>query len=255
MSTRHTPWPAGAPCWTDLMVTDIERTKAFYSKLLGWTYDETGPEYGGYANAQRDGEVVAGLSPAIPGRDLPHAWAVYLASDDVVATSSAVEAAGGHGLAPVMDVGPFGRMASFVDPNGAMFGVWEARTHIGWTRRDEPGAVAWTDIVTPDAATARTFYTTAFGLQFSDEIVMGAPYSMFGVAGLEGTVGGVMGNPDTPASAWNVCFAVGDVDASASTITGAGGSIVAAPYDFDYGRMLSATGPDGEPFQLIAMKA
>lgn len=38
MSTRTSPWPAGFPCWTDLMAPDVDAAKEFYGSVLGWTY-------------------------------------------------------------------------------------------------------------------------------------------------------------------------------------------------------------------------
>ena len=38
MSTHTDPWPAGTPCWVDLMASDLDRTQAFYRDVLGWTY-------------------------------------------------------------------------------------------------------------------------------------------------------------------------------------------------------------------------
>ena len=38
--TRRDASPVGAPCWVDLMTTDTERAREFYSGLLGWTAQE-----------------------------------------------------------------------------------------------------------------------------------------------------------------------------------------------------------------------
>lgn len=47
MPTRDTA-PAGAPCWVDLMSSDIERSRAFYSQVFGWTAEDPDPDFGGY---------------------------------------------------------------------------------------------------------------------------------------------------------------------------------------------------------------
>ena len=63
--------PAGAPCWVDLFTTEPEKTKPFYAALFGWTVDEAGADYGGYANFSKDGRPVAGLRRHFqPGRRL-----------------------------------------------------------------------------------------------------------------------------------------------------------------------------------------
>ena len=61
MSTRTDPWPPGTPCWVDLSVPDVAGAVAFYSAVVGWTFVDTGPEYGGYHIAQVDGRAAAGL--------------------------------------------------------------------------------------------------------------------------------------------------------------------------------------------------
>src|SRR5215211_1044356 len=73
--------PPGAPCWIDLMSSDVEKSKAFYGELFGWTADEPNAEFGGYTNLRKDGEQVAGLMAAQePGQ--PDGWSVYLAVED-----------------------------------------------------------------------------------------------------------------------------------------------------------------------------
>jgi len=45
MPTRETA-PIGAPCWVDLMTSDIERSLAFYCQLFGWTAGEPAEDTG-----------------------------------------------------------------------------------------------------------------------------------------------------------------------------------------------------------------
>ncbi|SKV45503.1 Putative glyoxalase/bleomycin resistance protein [Mycobacteroides abscessus subsp. massiliense] len=56
MPTREET-PLGAPAWIDLASSDVEKSKAFYSALFGWTLQDAGPEYGGYINAHKDGKA------------------------------------------------------------------------------------------------------------------------------------------------------------------------------------------------------
>jgi len=41
-----------------------------------------------------------------------------------------------------MDVGPMGRMGIFMDPTGAVFGIWQPGLHKGAGARDQIGAAA-----------------------------------------------------------------------------------------------------------------
>ena len=104
------------------MASDLDRTQAFY--VLGWTYTESQPEYGGYLNALVDGRTVAGLSPTMEGmEDAPHVWSVYLATDDIAADAAKAADAGAAALFEPMEVGPFGFMGMWNDPTGAAFGM------------------------------------------------------------------------------------------------------------------------------------
>ena len=51
----------GAPCWIELMTSDPDRTRAFYTALFGWTFDEPDPDFGGYTNANLPGGRSAGM--------------------------------------------------------------------------------------------------------------------------------------------------------------------------------------------------
>ena len=260
MSTHTNPWPAGTPCWVDLMASDLERTQAFYRDVLGWTYSESQPEYGGYCNALLDGsggdgDAVAGLSPTMEGMEgSPHVWSVYLATDDISAHAAKAADAGATQVYEPMQVGSYGSMGMWNDPTGATFGMWQAEEHTGFRRVDEPGTVAWCDLMTGDPDSARGFYASVFGYEYQDIGDDSMPYAMFSVPGGERPAGGIGGpDPSTDGTqqGWGVAFQVEDVDAAAERVRRAGGSITAEPSDFEYGRMAVATGPDGETFVVM----
>ena len=110
--TVHTgPRPTGTPTWADLMVPDLEAATTFYGAVLGWTFPpaEAGAMAGGftYLSAMRDGQVVAGIGAFdAPQEGQAPAWATYLATDDIEATTAAAVAAGASVLVPPDSVGP-----------------------------------------------------------------------------------------------------------------------------------------------------
>lgn len=255
MTTHTDPWPAGTPCWADLMAADLDRTQAFYREVLGWTFTEPLPEYGGYCNALADGRAAAGLSPTMEGMEAaPHVWSVYLATDDITADAATATAAGAEQLFEPMQVGPFGSMGMWTDPAGAAFGMWQADEHTGFELSGEPGAVAWCDLMTGDLGTARDFYARLFGYTYQDIGDEKMPYALFTVPGGQVPAGGIGGLDPRAGGAqpgWSVAFQVADVDAAARRVREAGGAVVEDPADFEYGRMLVASGPDGEVFVLM----
>ena len=61
--------PVGAPCWVDLMTSDVDAARAFYTRVFGWTAEEPNPEFGGYFSFLKDGVPVGGGAAAYtPGR-------------------------------------------------------------------------------------------------------------------------------------------------------------------------------------------
>ncbi|MGQ1798780.1 VOC family protein [Kocuria oceani] len=255
--TQHTePWPAGTPCWTDLVASDLVRTQEFYRQVLGWQYDDPRPEHGGYCNALVDGARVAGLSPADPDRaGAPPVWQVYLAADRIELGAQRVLDAGGTQLMGPTDIGPLGRMGVWRDPAGAVFGMWQSGEHIGFETVDVPGAVVWCDLTTPDHRTARDFYAAVFGYHYEETGGDGVSYATFTVPRGDRPAGGIGGTDpaaqDAP-SVWSVCFQVEGVDAAVDRVRAAGGSVVEEPFDFAYGRLAVVAGPDRESFALMA---
>ena len=79
MPTRESA-PVGAPCWIELFTSDVERGRAFYGELFGWTSDDPAEEFGGYFTFYKDGIRVAGGMHNDGQAGTPDAWSVYLAS-------------------------------------------------------------------------------------------------------------------------------------------------------------------------------
>ncbi|KNB50194.1 VOC family protein [Streptomyces caatingaensis] len=252
----------GTPCWADVMVPDVEAGKRFYGGLFGWAFREAGPEYGGYTEAFLDGRPVAALAPKPDGR-MPTAWCVYFASDDAAATAARIGEAGGQVVTGLFAVGPFGTMLLAADPGGAVFGVWQAGGHRGFgTRRGEPGAFAWTEVRTRDAAAVDAFYEEVFGLVAhapgSGEATAG--HALWTPAGRppgpEHAVGGrsVMGGefPEVMPAHFLVHFAVEDCAAAAEAAGRLGGRVRSGPAKTPYGRRSAVlTDSQGADFAVV----
>lgn len=73
--------------WNELMTTDVAKSKAFFSKLIGWTTSEM-PMPGGqgtYTLLHCGGKPVAGMMPMTGDawKGVPAHWMAYIAVDDV----------------------------------------------------------------------------------------------------------------------------------------------------------------------------
>jgi len=112
----------GAFGWFELMTTDPEWAKKFYSELFGWEYEEMPMENGApYTVVKVDGKAVAGIM-AQPDecKGMPPAWEIYVTVDDVDATVENVLSLGGKVLRPAFDIPEVGRFCVLQDPQGAV---------------------------------------------------------------------------------------------------------------------------------------
>ncbi|MBO6554166.1 MAG: VOC family protein [Roseitalea sp.] len=111
--------------WNELMSRDVEKAKAFYADVLGWSFEsmKMGPT-GTYWIAIQDGERVAGMyemaGDSFDG--MPEAWYPYIAVDDVDERVERAKAAGATVLGEPFDVPQLGRIAMVRQPGGALMG-------------------------------------------------------------------------------------------------------------------------------------
>lgn len=257
MATHAEKWPAGTPCWVEIMVGDLSRSQEFYGSVLGWEFEDSGAEYGRYNNALVGGRRVAGMSPPMEGDDeWPTVWTTYLATDGLDATAEAALAAGAEPLMEPMEIGTFARMGLWVEPGGAAFGAWEAREHTGYVAHNEHGAVSWVDLATAQLEVSKAFYGRVFGLTYDDMSTDGVNYATFTPPGGDWPAGGMGDQPSVDALGprWCVTFEVDDVDAARQRVLDAGGSAPDEPWEFEFGRLATVKGPDGEEFSLMTSK-
>lgn len=97
--------------YLELPVADAGRAKAFYTAAFGWTFTDFGPTYA----STLDGAGDVGLQADAPERTA--ALLPVFAVDDLEATLTAVEAAGGVVTRPTFAF-PGGRRFHFRDPDG-----------------------------------------------------------------------------------------------------------------------------------------
>lgn len=114
----------GAFSWSELLTTDPEGARAFYTALFGWGSKTMEMPRGTYTTFQVGDTSVAGMMriPASAAAMAP-AWGCYVTVDDVEATCRRALELGGKVLLPVTEVPPVGRMAVIQDPQGALLSV------------------------------------------------------------------------------------------------------------------------------------
>jgi hypothetical protein len=243
--------------WYELMTTDAEAAKGFYTDLVGWS---TTPFEGSpipYTMWMKGESAIGGLmdlpDEARQAGAPPH-WLGYVAVPDVDATATRAKELGGrvvHGPADIPDVG---RFAILADPQGAVLAAFRGAQEMAREESDpEPGDVSWHELATTDHEAALDYYSELFGWEKQEGMDMGEMgiYQMYGLPGkmLGGMYNKTAEMPGPPA--WLYYVATGNVDGAAKKIENKGGKILNGPMDVPGGgRIVMALDPQGAAFAL-----
>lgn len=249
--------PHGAPIWIDLSSSDVDRAQEFYGTVFGWTFEPSGPDYGGYVNAFKDGKPVAGLMFNDPQWNAPDAWTIYFHTDDIQSTAAAITPAGGSTCVEPMEVKEKGWMAMGADPSGAVFGLWQPTGHRGFEVLGEADTPVWHQLTTRDFAKAVDFYRALFGWQTrveSDTDEFRYTTAIFDRNDVLGVMDGSAFLPDGIPSHWTTFFGADDVDKTLQVLTDHGGAVLRPAEDTPYGRLAAAADPSGAVFNLSSLR-
>jgi len=255
------PNSPGLFCWVELGTTDASAAKSFYGDLFGWKPLDIpmGPS-GVYTILQLNGKDAGALyelSPEQRQQGIPSHWLSYIASSDAGATAVRIKELGGTIIREPTDAGENGRLVIAKDVTGAVFAVWQAKSHVGATAGTVNGTHCWTELVTTDAAGATDFYAKLFGYD-ANVMPMGTMnYTMLMKDGAP--AGGIFqmtkemqGVP----SHWMVYFRVNDADDLVLQAKGLGANILVPPTDIPtVGRFSTLTDPQGAAFSIIRLSA
>lgn len=106
--------------YLEFAAKDLIATKAFFTQVFSWAFEDYGPEYTAFSNAGIDGGFYAADMAANP--DTGSALVVFY-SNDLEGTLEKVSAAGGVIAKEVFSF-PGGRRFHFREPSGNEFAVW-----------------------------------------------------------------------------------------------------------------------------------
>lgn len=109
--------------YIELPAKDIAATKAFFTQVFGWEFQDYGPEYTAFSDQGIDGGFFR--SEACSRQEKGAALVVFY-SNDLEATLQKVASAGGVIVKPVFSF-PGGRRFHFTEPSGNEFAVWSDR--------------------------------------------------------------------------------------------------------------------------------
>ncbi len=114
----------GEFCWNELLTPDVNAAKAFYEKLLGWTFQDHSMDMGEYFMIHRGEKGVGGMMK-VPSPDIPPHWMSYISVEDLDATLKKAASLGATIIKEATDVKDYGRFGIIKDPTGAHISFWQ----------------------------------------------------------------------------------------------------------------------------------
>lgn len=259
MSTIVTHAP-GTFCWVELGTTDPSAAKTFYGELFGWDFKDTpaGPDTT-YTMLESDGQRVGGLYEMEAEKQeqgIPPHWNLYIATDDVDASATKAKDLGATVLMDPFDVMEEGRMTIVQDPQGGIFALWQGKNNPGMGERNTPGTLCWSELATPNADEANTFYTNLFGWNAEQSDIGGGPYTTFYRGEVQ--AGGMLQMTeewgDLPPH-WMPYFGVSDCSAAVEKVKELGGTVKFDPITVEgVGTFTVIQDPQGGVFSIIQME-
>lgn len=252
----------GTYAWYDLMTTDVEGARAFYGKVVGWDAPQWHvgpPAYYMWKMGDKGMGGLMELPEHARAMGAPSHWIAYVECDDVDATAALAVQLGGRVLVPAMDAAGIGRWAFLADPQGGVFAAFKGSNPDAGPANSGLGSFCWHELMSPDPDAAFDFYAALFGWARHTAMDMGpmGTYQLFGLAGSEISLGGMMGmSPGQPGpAAWCYYAVVDDVARATADIKDNGGQILHGPAQVPGGDWITmATDPQGAMFAVFSNK-
>lgn len=111
----------------ELNTTDVDKAKAFYTKLFNWELKDEPMPSGTYTMIKVGTGTGGGMMKnPVPGA--PSMWLAYVDVDDINAATAKARSLGATVTLDVTEVGGYGWMSIITDPTGAALGLWKTKT-------------------------------------------------------------------------------------------------------------------------------
>ncbi|QDU85263.1 27 kDa antigen Cfp30B [Planctomycetes bacterium Pla163] len=256
----HASFQPGEFCWVDLVAHDMQTAMEFYGELFGWTA-EVQNTYGGppYAMFMKDGAVVGGIgqmSDEMMGAGIPPMWNSYVATDDCEATEARARELGALVTVPTMEVPSMGKLAFFVDQEGASIACWQSTNDDGVPfLKGEHGSLSWNELMNRDTAGAKALYGGLFDWDFVAMPMGDTRYEMIKAGSVD--AGGMMAMDgerfDGVPAHWLVYFQVDDGAQGVAAAEEAGATVMVPLTEIPVGRFSVLSDPQGAVFCLIEL--
>jgi hypothetical protein len=110
----------------ELNTTDVDKAKAFYSKLFDWKLEDLPMGDSAYTMI-KVGEGTGGGMMKHPVPGAPSAWLAYVAVDDIEAATKKAKSLGATVMKDVTEVMGAGWLSVLIDPTGAAIALWKPK--------------------------------------------------------------------------------------------------------------------------------
>ena|SRR5882672_541833 len=110
----------------ELNTTDVDKAKAFYTKLFAWKLEDV-PMPGGSYTMISVGEGTGGGMMKHPMPGAPSMWLAYVQVDDIAAATQKAKSLGATVIKDVTEVMGAGWLSIITDPTGAPLGLWKPK--------------------------------------------------------------------------------------------------------------------------------
>ncbi len=111
----------------ELNTTDVDKAKAFYTKLFAWKLEDV-PMPGGSYTMISVGEGTGGGMMKHPMPGAPSMWLAYVQVDDIAAATQKAKSLGATVIKDVTEVMGAGWLSIIIDPTGAPLGLWKPKS-------------------------------------------------------------------------------------------------------------------------------
>ncbi len=247
--------------WYELLTSQPESAKAFYTELIGWGTTEWGEGETPYTMWTLGENPVGGVMEfpeEVKAAGVPPHWLGYVGTPDIDATVAQAERLGAKVLKEATDIPNAGRFAVLADPQGAAFALFQSASETPQREGPaQPGEFSWHELATTDHEAAFDFYNALFGWEKTEAMDMGeaGTYQMYGHGGMP--LGGMFNKtPDMPGPpAWLYYTKVDDVHKAAEKVKKMGGQILNGPMEVPGGDFIvQCMDPQGAVFALHSSK-
>jgi len=115
--------PVGTFCWETLTTGDVDRSKTFWTTVLGWT-TSSGAGQPTFAVGEGPTNMVADIQTAQGG--VPPNWLTFVVVAELEASCAKAAELGGKVVMPATPIPNMGRMAVITDDQGSAIGLFES---------------------------------------------------------------------------------------------------------------------------------